>query len=250
MCRKIHTVRKANIGLLRRLGIYFSRYLKLRYEKTLPNIQIIMSTINLPGFLFDTYASYKTGTTALVQWLSTHSGKGRGQAHIGCARDLIYLTRIVVKKHIKVPDDLLQTLRKTIRARTRVANFFKRLAASEEHSTTASHEFFTSVLQQVHDDLRGLAEGAQEKVVTLECGPAKPNNAFEHLQTEDCPECEDESSHEGCKMHARGLSRKGRQKKPPKAGNDFVNEFMALSTYLLVSCAFCPRSWKDGWNMV
>lgn len=149
------------------------------------------------------------------------------------------MTEVCIKERIKVPNDILQNLRKTIRARTRVGKFFKNAAASEDHGGVTSHEFFTGVLQQVYTDLRKVAKEAQDTPITLEREPFRLNNAFEHLHTEDfpedCTEDEDKISCEECEKQQKGATRKNRFKVAVNIENDYVNEFMALSTYLLVS---------------
>ena len=203
-----------------------------------------MSSAGLPSYLFDTYAFYKKSTSAFIQWLSLHSGRAEARAHINSTRDLIYMTEVCVKKRIKVPIDILQTLRRTIRARTRVGKFFKKLAPSEDNGGATSHEFFTGVLQQVYTDLRKVTEEAQATVSASEPEQFKLNNAFGHLHTEDCPEdCtedEDQISCEKCEKRAKRVARKKRLKVAVNIGNDYVNEFMALSTYLLVSKHLIP----------
>lgn len=208
-----------------------------------------MSSAGLPSSLFDTYAFYKKSTTTIIQWLSAHGGRAKARNHIDSTRDLIYLTDTVIKKQIKVPNDILQILKKTIRARARVGKFFKKLAASEDDDAASSHEFFTSVLQRVYNDLRGLAEEEQEVPITPEREQFKLTNAFAHLHTENCPddclddclECKDDIPHQGSKKHSRGLSRQSRRvtrtirsKLASNVDNDYVNVFMTLSTYLLV----------------
>lgn len=195
-----------------------------------------MSSIRLPSDLYDTYALYKAGTTALVKWLLACSGNGERRAHVETARELTYLTKLILKKNIKVPYDLLRTVRRTIRARTRVANYFKKLGASKDHSTTASHEYFTNTLQQVYDDLRERAEVIREDLPLVEDEPTRSSNTFEHLLAEYCSgDDDDNTSHEECERNIPSVTCKRRSRKVPKAGNDYVNEFMALSTYLLVS---------------
>ena len=208
-----------------------------------------MSTAGLPSSLFDTYAFYKKSTTTIIQWLSDQSGRTKARYHIDSTRDLFSLTETVVKKQIKVPNHILQTLRRTIRARARVGKFFKKLASSKEDDGASSHEFFTSVLQRVYNDLRGLAEEDQEILTTPDREHFQLSNVFEHLHTESCPEdclddclkCEDDRAHEGNKKqskgtprHSRGISRTMRSKIESNVGNDYVNDFMTLSTYLLV----------------
>lgn len=212
-----------------------------------------MSTAGLPGSLFDTYAFYKKSTTTIIQWLSAHSSRTKARNHIDSTRDLIYLTEAVVKNQIKVPNDILQILRKTIRARTRVGKFFKKLAASKEDDAASSHEFFTSVLQRVYNDLRGLAEEEPETPTTPECDQCRLSNAFEHLHTESCPEdCldeylerEEDGTHEGSEKHSRGIyqqskrmTRRIRSRMESNVENDYVNDFLTLSTYLLVRHTF------------
>ena len=212
-----------------------------------------MSTAGLPSSLFDTYAFYKKSTTTIIQWLSVQSGRTKARHHIGSTRDLIYLTEAVVRNEIKVPNDILQVLRRTIRARTRVGKFFKKLAASKDDDAASSHEFFTSVLQRVYNDLRGLAEEEPESLTTQECEKCRLSNAFEHLHTESCPEdcldeClerEDDGTHEGDEKQSRGICRQSRRmtrrirsRMASNVENDYVNDFMTLSTYLLVRHTF------------
>jgi hypothetical protein len=199
----------------------------------------IMSRIALPGYLFDTYALYKKSTASVIQWLSLHSGKGGSRAHLNSTRELIYLTEVVVKEKIRVPNHLLHTIRRAIRARTRVGQFFKNLAASNDNGATASHEYFTSVLQQVHNDLRGLAEAVRETPSTSELKPFERDNAFENLHIEDCSESEDQTPCTVCENRPRVVSRKRRSKNAKDVRKDYVNEFMVLLTYLLV-CKMMP----------
>lgn len=208
-----------------------------------------MSTAGLPSSLFDTYAFYKKSTTTIIQWLSVQSGRTKARNHIDCTRDLIHLTQTVIKTKVKVPNDILQILSRTIRARTRVGKFFKKLAASKGDDAASSHEFFTSVLQRVYNDLRGLAEEEQETPTTPECEQCRLSNAFEHLHTESCPEdcldeClerEDDRTHEANEKQSRGICRQSRRmtrrirsKMASNVESDYVNGFMTLSTYLLV----------------
>lgn len=198
-----------------------------------------MSRIALPGYLFDTYALYKKSTAAVVQWLSLHSGKGGSRAHLNSTKELIYLTEIVVRKKIKVPNYLLQIIRRAIRARTRVGQFFKNLAASNDDGATSSHEYFTSVLQQVHNDLCKLAEAACEIPTTPELKQIELNNTFEYLQIEDCLESDDQTPCTVCENRPRVVSQKRRSKHAKNIKKDYVNEFMVLSSYLLV-CKVLP----------
>lgn len=212
-----------------------------------------MTTAGLPSALFDTYAFYKKSTTMIIQWLSVQGGRTKARNHIDSTRDLIHLTETVIKQQIRVPSHILQILRRTIRARTRVGKFFRKLAASEDDDAASSHEFFTSVLQRVYNDLRGLAEEEQGMSTSPESEQFKLSNAFEHLHTESCPddcldEClerEDDRTHEGIEQQSRGLSRQSRRmtrrirsRIASSVENDYVNDFMTLSTYLLVRQTF------------
>lgn len=192
----------------------------------------------------------------IIQWLSVQGGGAKARNHIDSTRDLIHLTENVIKNQIKVPNQILQTLRRTIHARIRVGKFFKKLAASEDDDAASSHEFFTSILQRVYNDLRGLAEEEQEAPTTPECEQFKLRNAFEHLHTDSCPEdcldecleCEDDRTHEGKQGHGqkpRGITRQSRRmtrrirsRMASSGENDYVNDFMTLSTYLLVRHTF------------
>jgi hypothetical protein len=194
-----------------------------------------MSTITLPAYLFDTYAYYKKSTAAFIQWLSAHGGKTGARSHIDSTRELIHLTETVVRNRIKVPHRVLQDLRRAIRDRTRVGRFFKNFAASKDHGATSSHEYFTGILQRAYNDLRELAEEAQEIITAPEREQLELSNAFECLLAEDCPEYEDGIPCAAYEKQPKGVSRKRRSKHASRFGTDYVSEFMALSTYLLVS---------------
>lgn len=216
-----------------------------------------MSPAGLPSSLFDTYAFYKKSTTTIIQWLSVQGGRATARNHIDSTRDLIYLTETVIKNQIKVPNHILQILRRTIGARTRVAKFFKKLAASEDDDAASSHEFFTNILQRIYNDLRGLAEEEQEVLNPQDREQVKLSNTFEHLHTENCPEdclddcleCENDISLVGNRNPPRGISRQSRRmtrrirsKIASSIENDYVNDFMTLSTYLMVRHSFFFRS--------
>lgn len=163
------------------------------------SFKIVISTDDLPSFLFETYGFYKKSTTTIIQWLLVQGGRTKARAHINSTKDLIYLSEAIIKNQIKVPNHIVQTLRSNISAWTRVAKCFKKRAASEDHGATTSHEFFTSISQRAYIDLRGLTEEEQEILIAPEREKFKLSNAFEHLHTEncleDCLEYEDDVSH-------------------------------------------------------
>lgn len=211
-----------------------------------------MSPVGLPGSLFDTYARYKLGTTAIIRWLSEQVEGTKERTYVNSVGDLRHLANMVTMKHIKAPAGVLQDLQDTIHARMEVSNFFKSLAEPGEREISSSHEHFTGILIQIHGDLRRLAKEFQIAPATSDKGinrsrsakipralPKTLSNVFECLNCDECIYSEDDefnAEQRSVETHKRReyshiSASKGTER-------DGIGDFMALAMYLSVS-----RSW-------
>ena len=209
-----------------------------------------MSPISLPGSLFDTYARYKLGTTAIIRWLSAHVEGTKDRTHVNSVGELRYLANVVIVKHIKVPAGLLQDLKDTIRARIQVSNFFKSLAKPGDQEISSSHEHFTSTLVQIHGDLRRLSKESQTTPTTSEKAtkesrtvakasktPTKaPSNVFEFLECDEClsGEVDESIANQGFK-ESSAAPEHSHISELKRVERDGIGDFMALAMYLSVS---------------
>lgn len=197
-----------------------------------------MSTTGLPTHLFETYAFYKKNTSSFIRWLSAHNKDARERSSISSVKELLCLANSVISKQVAVPLELYHTLGKTIRARTRVSRFFKRVARPEDHEALVSHEYFTQALQQIHGDLRTLIQNSKNFAGHPDDAIIKRNeNPFELLHWEECLKDEDDcqladqkhvpvpriTAESSDLNHSKGIER------------DNIGEFMAIALYLSVS---------------
>lgn len=190
-----------------------------------------MSSSGLPAHLFETYAFYKKNTSFFIRWLSMHNKGTKERSSITSVKELICLADSVIEKQVPVPVDVFLNLEKVIRARTRVSRFFKTVARPENQEAHLSHEFFTRALQQIHGDLREMADKCKSST------RSESANLFEYLHWDKSLEDEEEAqpvdhghtpvqriTTESCCPNQSGGSEK-----------DSVGEFMAISLYLFVS---------------
>lgn len=199
-----------------------------------------MAPISLPASLFDTYASYKSGTMTFIRWLSSHaSGNDTSERqYVKSVDELRCLAENVLASRVKMPSSLSWTLRETIRDRTRVSKFFKTLAFPGDNGVTSSHEHFTLTLQHIFYDFEALSKPSRPPPPrALTSVVSKPSNIFEFLGSDGCISDDEPSVLEdysrtppqkmldcGCVSHF------------PELENDKIGEFMGLAMYLSV----CP----------
>lgn len=202
-----------------------------------------MSPVSLPGSLFDTYARYKLGTTAIIRWLSAHVEGTKERTYVNSVGELRHLANMVLVKHINVPTALLQDLRDTIRARMQVSNFFKSLTKPGDQEISSSHEHFTGTLIQIHGDLRRLSKESLQKASkeSRTTKASKPptkthSNVFEFLECDECI-CgeDDEFIAEQDSFEARATPEYSHICEPKGIERDGIGDFMALAMYLSVS---------------
>lgn len=200
-----------------------------------------MTPVSLPASLFDTYASYKQGTIAFIRWLSVQSGDVKARATVNSVDELRYLAKKVISRRIEIPTSLLSDLRDTIRARTRVSNFFKTLAKSGDQDICSSHEHFTATLQQVYRDFHALTPKSLKSPATAPTTPNKPRpklpaNVFECLSSDECAGSEDDwLAVEQCEAPSGIVPKCSQVKESKGSENDDIGDFMALAMYLSVS---------------
>lgn len=199
-----------------------------------------MAPINLPAFLFDTYASYKNGTIIFIRWLSSHASEDDAseRPYVKSVDELRSLAENVLARRIKMPSSLSWTLKETIRDRTQVSKFFKTLAFPGDNDVTSSHEHFTSTLQRIFYDFEALSKTSRPPTArALTSVVSRPSNIFEFLGSDGCISDDEQSVLEdynrtppqnildcGCVSHF------------PELENDKIGEFMDLAMYLSV----CP----------
>lgn len=199
-----------------------------------------MAPINLPAFLFDTYASYKNGTITFIRWLSSHASENDASERpdVKSVDELRSLAENVLARRIKMPSSISWTLRETIRDRTQVSKFFKTLAFPGDNRVTSSHEHFTRTLQHIFYDFEALSKTSRPPPTrVLTSVVSRPSNIFEFLGSDGCISDDDQPSFEdynrtppqkildcGCVSHF------------PELENDKIGEFMGLAMYLSV----CP----------
>lgn len=200
-----------------------------------------MAPINLPAFLFDTYASYKNGTITFIRWLSSHASEkddASERPYVKSVDELRCLAESVLARRIKMPSSLSWTLRETIRDRTQVSKFFKTLAFPGDNGVTSSHEHFTRTLQHIFYEFEALSKTCRPPPTrALTSAVSRPSNIFEFLGSDGYISDDEQSVLEdynrtppqkvldcGCVSHF------------PELENDKIGEFMGLAIYLSV----CP----------
>lgn len=199
-----------------------------------------MSPINLPAFLFDTYARYKNGTITFIRWLSSHASENDSSERpdVKSVDELRSLAENVLERRIKMPSSISCTLRETIRDRTQVSKFFKTLAFPGDNRLTSSHEHFTRTLQHIFYDFEALSKKSRPPPTrVLTSVVSRPSNIFEFLGSDGCLSDDEQSSLEAYnKTSPQKILGCGCVSHFPELEIDKIGEFMALAMYLSV----CP----------
>lgn len=201
-----------------------------------------MAPIGLPASLFDTYASYKSGTMTFIRWLSSYASENDTSArhYVKSVDELRCLAETVLARRVKLPSSLSCTLRETIRDRTRVSKFFKTLAFPGDNRVTSSHEHFTLTLQHIFYDFEALSKPSRPPAPrpaprALTSVVSKPSNIFEFLASDGCVS-DDEPSvlEEYSRTPPQKMLDCGCVSHFPELENDKIGEFMGLAMYLSV----------------
>lgn len=199
-----------------------------------------MAPINLPAFLFDTYASYKNGTITFIRWLSSNASENDAseRSDVKSVDELRSLAENVLARRIKMPSNLSWTLRETIRDRTQVSKFFKTLAFPGDNYATSSHEYFTRTLQHIFYDFEALSKTSRPPLTrALTSVVSRSSNIFEFLCSDGCVSDDEQSSLEDYnKTSPQKILDCGCVSHFPELENDKIGEFMGLAMYLSV----CP----------
>jgi hypothetical protein len=153
---------------------------------------------------------------------------------------LEHLTDVAVQKNVLVPPKIIWILRKTINARTKISNYFKKISNAKHEQSNSSHHFFNIILLNVYERLHGQMDMCSGTSLDCECkSSSQPANKFIWLECYTPPE------DENCDvLQQRGLPPTDNNLKSKKLEDtphhDVIDETMAVTMYLAV-CIIFPK---------